>query len=627
MKIFSTHNLTFKRQLTQCETDEYKNILREGKEKVGNTGRSMLIVPTTSLPEKHSSSRGVGNFLDSTSKEFIDFAKLYWGINYIQLLPDGTYYKKNGLYRPFSGGALDLGTQNINFELLTQKEYGEILTPKDLEKIYNANFNVSNDILANFDNVLLKDSEADVILKNAYKKLCLADTEERRELIREFEQFKLENKEWLEPKGVFRALEAKNKTSFIKGWKDYTEQHLYDTDIVDLKKREETIKELLSTEAGEEKDLYEFKQFIADKHIAKAKKILNDKGIKLSGDMPSGYSYVEKWANPKAFIPDTEIRWGLPALNLDSAEGKEYLRLKVRNFAKRYDGFRVDAGWTYIEQPLHNYKTNVYSKKIYNSKILDIIEDEVLKIKGMDYNLENITYEFEADSKDYNIFDRYALKPEVKNRVKIYKTNHLNNNWGTYNAYYKMGWSPNSYILGTTNHDAEPMRILYENVEKRNEQISVLSKILKIPVEKFKTFGDFAQAKFAEPLQCKNNMFFFSEILNINGRFKDNPEAFRDKDYRLKIPENYKELYFKSLENGEGYNPMDALEKLFIAKGYDKESPDLYKKIVKYNKILQSKEKMRGSSKTLIYISCALVVTAFMTYLAIIKKPSRKEQS
>ena len=35
---------------------------------------------------------------------------------------------------------------------------------------------------------------------------------------------------------------------------------------------------------------------------------------------------------------------------------------------------------------------------------------------------------------------------------------------------------------------------------------------------------------------------------------------------------------------------MDALEKAFVSKGLDKSEPELYKKVVKYKKILQQKE-------------------------------------
>ena len=51
---------------------------------------------------------------------------------------------------------------------------------------------------------------------------------------------------------------------------------------------------------------------------------------------------------------------------------------------------------------------------------------------------------------------------------------------------------------------------------------------------------------------------------------------------------------------------MDALEKAFVSKGLDKSEPELYKKVVKYKKILQQKE--GGNKSKLVYISAAALL-------------------
>ena len=135
---------------------------------------------------------------------------------------------------------------------------------------------------------------------------------------------------------------------------------------------------------------------------------------------------------------------------------------------------------------------------------------------------------------------------------------------------------------------SERIRIEFENVAKRKQQIKVLSNLLKIPEEKLNNIQGFIQAKFAEPIRCKHNMIFFTEALNILDRYKDNVN--KENDYRIKISKNYQDEYFKALEKGEGYNAMDALEKAFVAEGLDKTESKLYKKIVKYKKILQEPE-------------------------------------
>ena len=122
MRVNSIISLNFKRRLRPNEEADFAMTLKQGKEKIGNTGHSMLIVPSTSLPQKINT--GVGNILDEEALKFFDFAKQYWGINYVQLLPEGTYRHHNNIFLPYSGSAFDLGPQLINFNLLTENEYG-----------------------------------------------------------------------------------------------------------------------------------------------------------------------------------------------------------------------------------------------------------------------------------------------------------------------------------------------------------------------------------------------------------------------------------------------------------------------------------------------------------------------
>ena len=597
MHVTLDKNLNFKRRLRANEEADYSAVLKQAKSKVGNTGHSMLIIPSYSLPQEINT--GVGNFLDKEGMKFIDFAKLYWGINYIQLLPEGTPKTHNGnCYLPYSGSALDLGVHNINPELLTTEEYGKILSIGDVKKIEVFNKIPTKDTKVNFENVFNQNSPQEGILRKAYDELLKADTQKKKELLIELEKFTQTNSEWLEPKAIFEALSSKYQSRNTKNWNEF-DQNFYNTEVVSLSERTNAINGIKNSSLNKELGYFEFKQFLADRHLSKAKEKLNKKGIKLSGDMLLGFSHDEVWANPNAFIKGVNAGWGLPALNLDSPDGEKMLREKVKIFAKRYDGMRIDASWAYVNQPIKDNSTReLITRKYYDSKILDIIDDEILKVKGKDYNLENIMHEFIANPNDFNPFEENILKPLAKNRVKIYTSFNMNSNWATVDAYKRRGWEDGSYILGTANHDTYPLRAEFQNMEKRIEQINVLSKILKIPKEKLNTLQGFIQAKFAEPMRSKHNMFFFTEALNIPEKYKNQNND--SNNYRVKIPKNYQENYFKALQNGEGFNIMDALEKAFVADGLDKKEPELYKKIVKYKKILQSPEKEAGLSKPLI---------------------------
>lgn len=588
MRISLNTSLSFKRQLRPSEEAEFSNVLKLGKEKLGNTGHSMLIVPSASLPQCINT--GVGNMLDEEGKRFFDFAKQYWGVNYIQLLPEGRYKGINSSYLPYSGSALDLGSHLINIELLSKKDFGEILTEKDINKVVQANNCVRKDFRINFDNVLPTYSENEKALRKAYKELIKADTNSKRELIKNIELYAESNREWLEPKLIFEALSTKYKSADTRNWNEF-DRNFYNIDVVPVEKRLQAIEGIKNSELKSEIKFFEFKQYLAETHLAMARDELNKKGIKLSGDALAGFSYDEIWANPKAFVKGYSIGYGLPALDLDSPEAEKLLRQKFHNFAKRYDGIRLDMSWAYVTQPLINSATKNKDHKEYGEKVLLIIEDEIKKVKGSNFDLENITHEMEAASEDFKLFKEFEIKELAKKRNKIFSTMHLGKDWETVENFRKRGWKEGSYVLGTTNHDSETLRETYANLSKRKEQVEVLSQILKIPKEKLNNFSSFMQAKFAEPMRSKHNMMFFTEALNLTEKYKGMGMG---EDYCIKIPKNYQNLYFKSLEAGEGFNVMDALEKAFVAEGLDRKEPDLYKKIVKYRKILQAKEKGRS---------------------------------
>ena len=620
MKLQPCSIISFQRRLKTSEETEYKSVLNEAKQKVGNKGHSVIIMPSSSLPHYLSNNVGCGNMLNKESREFFDFAKLYWGINYVQLLPEGQFARRVTDYKPYSGSSLDLGDQLINLDILTTNEYGRLLDKKDIENIVKLNLKTDKDVHINYEHTLSEGSATDKALHKAFNELYKADSSEKTAVLKEIEKYKSENHEWLNRKSVYHALSLKNGISDPNLWNDM-EKNLFNSDKINESHREQIINSLKENpEYKKEMDFYVFKQFLADKHLARAKKELNDKGIKLSGDMIAGCSYDETWMFPKAFHHNHSSFWGLNAINYDTSEGKEFLRLKVKNFAKRYDGIRVDASWLYAKQFLENKSDKRVDFKEYNSEILDIIDSEIKKIKGQNYNLNNIMHEFEADPAIFSVYSESGLRPEVANRTKIFKTDYLSKDWDSVNAFRERGWGGDTYIIGTTNHDTLSLRDLYKKENLRKSQSEELARILKLPSEKIQTLSQFMQAKFAEPIRGFHNMFFFSDALNLEEGF--HVEGKND-TYRLKVPHNYQEKYFQSLEKGEGLNMMDALQKAFVAEGLDKTEPELYKKIKKYNKILQSREKTFAGNKILMIIASSVIAVTALT-LAIIKKSNER---
>ncbi len=540
--------INFQRRLKPKEEGEYSAVLNQAKAKIGNTGKSILIVPTSSLPQEAQNNTGVGTLNQVESEKFFDFAKKYWGINEIQIQPVGQYHAWQGQFPIYSGTSMDLGNHMIDIKShCTEEEFKEIV------KSNGGKTNV------NYPNIVEAFSKQEEILHKVY---------EREKNNPEFAIFKTQNSERLEPKALYRALREINHSHDYKQWND-TDKNLYSLPQAEREKRIAEIYKLKNKEI----DFYKFKQFLAENDLKKAKDMLNQKGLKLNGDMICGLSYDEIWSHPKAFLEGKTIKWDLPALDLDSKEAEKLIREKVNIYAKRFDGLRIDASWIYV-QPLN---------KDYGDKILNIIDDEVKKVKGKDFDLHNIMHEFVASVDDFNVYDGEKLKPYIDNRVKIYTSDWLADDWGTNKSFIERGWKPESFIIGTTNHDSKPIKF-------NENQAKTLSKILGIPFEKLKDEKEFIKTKFTEPMMAYNNMIYFRDALSNDGD---------------KISADFEEKYFKNLENGKGFNPMDALEKAFKAKGLDKDEPELFNKIVKYRKILESK---KGTHKKIALLAIGLGV-------------------
>ena len=578
MKINVINSINFGRRLRADEESGYTETLKQAKEACGNKGKSVLIVPSSSLPQSKELNTGVGNLASKDGLEFFDFVKKYWGINGVQILPIGQYHSHRGEYPIYSGTSMDLGNHVIDIKsFATEDEFRQIVE------------NNSVNDRVNFSNIIEKDSVQEKVLRQIY---------ERDKNLPEFQEFKKQNNSRLEPKALYQVL--RNKYGNYKNW-DSIDKNLFNPDIVSISARKKRINEI--KKLGEKEiDFYEFKQFLAEKSLKKSREELNKRGLKLYGDMLVGFSRDEVWAHPKAFIKDTTIGWSLPALDFSTPEGEKLLREKTAFYAQRYDGFRIDASWTYISPRLENTSTHTITRPQYDGKILDIIDDEAKKVKGFD--IKNIMHEFAADSENFTPYQGGELKPFIKDRVKIYTSEHLTDNWGTNKSFIERGWGKDSFIIGTSNHDSK-------KIEFNENQAEILAKILKIPKEKIKDLKEFKKAKFAEPMSAYNNMYYFIDALGMEETFQHNSD--KTLNYASKVHADYQNEYFNKLTKGEAFNPMDALEKSFISQGLDKENPKLFKEIVKYRKILEENE-TAGKRKFILKIGFSIAAGALLIY-------------
>ena len=606
--IQKSNKLSFCRRLTADEMNEYKSTMSSAKNLVGQSGKSILLVHDVCLPQTSDINTGVGNITNRTSGEFFDFAHNYLGINTIQILPQGEIPKRYGNFIPYCGSAFSLGNQVIAPELLCEKKFENILSKEEFNQIVENNKIFQTDGLANCENVMTKDSFEDKILYKAFERFEKLD--KNTQLKKDFNSFIKENNEWLEPKSVYNVLKKKNNNANYTEWVS-EDKNLY---LLDKNVRNEKIAEILK-ENEKNTEFYKFKQFIAEEHLKLGKENINKKGMKLIGDCLVGFSKDEIWANRKAFKDGYQIGWGLPALNFDEindekSEASKFLKRKVQLFAKRYDSIRFDVGWSYVTPLITNWSGDKsVQKKEMGDSVLKFIEKSVKEVKGKDFDSKDLIWEFEADSKTFALFrnenndGKWVVTRPAKERCKVFSSTYMNEassateGYGSNDAFLRRGWNSDEFVIGVGNHDQLPLRQIAERTLNNDENhlkssaSYALSKIFNVKQEIIENPVEFAKYKLAEPMSAKHNFVFYMDVFGKKEVFDSHDKASTTK-YSYKIGENYLDDYMKSIKEGFGFNPMDALEKMFIKNELDKKQNKLFEKIVKFKNILLEPEKI-----------------------------------
>lgn len=558
--------LSFGRALRENEMEEFKNTLKEGKQAAGQTGHSVFIMPSTSLPQSAAKNTGVGHYTSKEALDYIDYMKNYLDFNVVEDLPSGQFH---GLH--YNGSSFALGDQNINPELLTTDEYASILKQEEFDEIVKANNAENKETHANFKNISSKDGGQNTALHKAHERFKALD--ENFELKQKYNKFVEENKAWL----------------------DFAREDEPDTDF------------------------FKFKQFLADDHLAKANKNLHDRGLKVCGDLAFNFTKDEVKAFPDAFKKGYYMGapvWKMDSLNFDNilddnSASNKLLKMKVQLAAKRYDMLRMDAGWNYVTPvvtPEAETKILDSNRVPLQTKLVEKIEQWVKEVKGENFDAKkNIMYEFEAGLDEFGAFWEGKLIPAVKNRINIYQTTYMSDGWGSNEAFHNHGWTADELCVGVGNHDTQSLRALANgvpdsingNAVHKNASIGPLAKILKLDAEKLNDPVEYAKAKWAEPMTGKNNHFFFMDVFGREERFNNHICETGAKDYgfNFKVPFDFKKSFHAGLESGFGFNIMDSLAKVFKAKGLDESHPDLFAKITKFSGILAEKEGAEGAAE------------------------------
>ncbi len=590
---YRNSNLSFG-NLSKEEKEAFKQTKKEALDVIGRPEKSVFIYSSACLPQSAENNTGTGTLLSKQGEEFLDVVKTFTTADTIQDVPSGEFMPKpaHGYYGAYETSSQALSSHLIEPELLMDESFGKIITPEELKAVVDANNGESKNILANFENVVEADSPFENMLKKAYERFKIGEGEQLEALRTEFNDYKVKNTEWLEPHAIYNVLSNKYKTPLFDNWEQEVDKRLYDPEFPE-ESRTARKAEILK-ENSEDIEFYNFKKFLSDKFLGLAKDKAHEKGLKFGGDVAYQFSLSDVFSNPKAFSYDVFMGPAdlkIPALNFyqisdpNSAAAK-MLSQKFRLAAQRYDTLRVGMGWGYVTPILSNSSGLYHEQKYMGSQVLELIENAVKEVKGDNFNKNDLFYEIEAGEKDFRAFnDDGTLIEPLKDRVKIYSSDYMSDGWGSSRAYpEKFKMNPSEFIYGASNVDTTPLRELathgiYE--QRKEQQVKELSSILHMDASALESTDEFIRAKNAEPLLAKNNFMFFTEFFGSERRFNDLSKT-NSENFRVKIPANPEQAYYDAVKEGHAYNLMDAFEKVFKAKGYDKQHPELFAKIVEF---------------------------------------------
>ncbi|MCM1010774.1 MAG: 4-alpha-glucanotransferase [Fusobacterium sp.] len=606
LPVTQRQNIAFKRRLTNDEERELRTLNAQAKEVLGNTGNSVLIVHDACLPQAPARNTGVANILGQDSEEFFDFAKTYFGVNTIEVLPQGEAGRvhKNGLVCAYGNSALGLNDSLINPEILTEAKWRHIMLPEEFEAIVAANNAVDKATTVQYDKINGQNSVFQKQLRNSFDRFMVLDKND--DLRIEFEKYKAENADWLEPKVVYDVIKRQNGGREFDRWDSSLDKNLYNPRYPETQ-RNERINDVLSSNKRDA-EFFRFKQFVAEKHLQLGREKLNKQGLKLFGDMPIGFAREEIWANPEAFLQDCHVAsndWKAPCLNYptltdENSAASRLLKRKAALNARRYDGIRFDASWLYIMPKMVDNNSQTIRRLYFGGDVLKMMEDEIRRVQGDKFSMQNLIHEFKASRDDFSIFNQGDIMPEVASRVTIFESENLGHSWGNNDYYSKtLGLAGDSYILGVGDHTAQPLRQIAEGMPdlvahsiglvRKEEQIPVLAHIFNDTVENLSHPAEFIRSKFADTMSAKHNFVFFMDALGNMSRF-DSQRLNRRENYAFKVPSDFKTKFHQALQKGHALNLPDILARAFEKEGLCEQHAELYKKLCKFAAILREKD-------------------------------------
>ena len=336
----------FGRKLTVKEQTAYANAVNQGLKALNK--EFGIIVHNSSAPSKSVINTGIGSLLSKTSGSyFIPFLRTH-GFSTIQQEPN--YLRRLSDPSPYNPISTSKNIYMIPIEKLSTAEYQNILPKEALKGIVDRKKAENNPDRTDYGNVFYEYNDA---LRTAYKQFKnLAPGE----LKAEFLKFKIEKYDELEPDALYEIL---TKEHFSEDWHEWplADRNLYDSPVWGHRLKN------LRKKYQKEISFYMFKQWLAEREIAKANQKNKELGISIIADTPVAFTPAEVWTHKDLFLKDLALgcppdyfakegqRWGFAILNpktvfkSDGSLGKggEFLKARYESIFKNSPGgVRID---------------------------------------------------------------------------------------------------------------------------------------------------------------------------------------------------------------------------------------------------------------------------------------------
>lgn len=386
--------------------------------------------------------------------------------------------------------------------------------------------------------------------------------------------------------------------------------------------RIEELKEKTTTIGDYELEIaqfHKFCQFLAAKQQKESRQSFNDIDIKIAGDCLIGFSPREHWANQEAFLDNrylgcqktqTEVAtWGLAALNLQDLDGKagEVLRGKLDNFFEKYDGARIDAAWQLVKPYLYSVEgvdkegntTNAqYQGRMeIGKRVYEMIVDSARKAaetKGQPFDKRDINMEILGMGDLGNATDLAKEMGLPQLMITRYAKDNDREKWSTANLLRgKLG--EDGFVLLPGTHDDVSLIELSEQDKyagDKGKQVDYLQRDLNTGSWSMNIGGntaDFRKAKFAELFTAKNSGATMYDMFGVDKTFNDqfapnDANTAGGRNWKLRLPQNFEQMYFENVKNGKGLNLPNALKLALRARG--REDGQLTSVLQKFEQIL-----------------------------------------